>query len=90
MTGILCSRDVWAAGQLLNRFSSDTAIIDDALPFSANLLFANVAGLLGLALVILYTQPVIAVAFLPLALVYRRAWRPCTLDCCASSNPAHV
>ncbi len=50
--------------------------MDDALPFSANLLFANVAGLLGLALVILYTQPVIAIAFLPLALVYRRALRP--------------
>ena len=61
------------AGRLLNRFSSDAAIVDDALPFSANLLFANVAGLLGLALVILYTQPIIAIAFLPLAVVYRQA-----------------
>ena len=52
--------------------------MDDALPFSANLLFANVAGLLGLALVILYTQPVIAIAFLPLALVYRHALHPCS------------
>jgi len=68
--------------------------VDDALPFSANLLFANVAGLLGLALVILYTQPVIAIAFLPLALVYRRALHSCSAELpihsCARSLPVAV
>ncbi len=76
------------AGRLLNRFSSDAAIVDDALPFSANLLFANVAGLLGLAMVILYTQPVIAIAILPLAVVYRQAelMQSCPCRTCPPSS----
>ena len=39
--------DITSAGRVLNRFSSDTATVDDALPFIMNILFANMFGLAG-------------------------------------------
>lgn len=34
-------------GRILNRFSSDTNTVDDALPFDLNILLAQVAAVLG-------------------------------------------
>lgn len=40
--------DVTPVGRILNRFSSDTNIIDDSLPFVLNILLAQLAGLIGM------------------------------------------
>ncbi|KAK9825002.1 hypothetical protein WJX81_008465 [Elliptochloris bilobata] len=63
--------DATPAGRVLNRFSSDAAVADDALPFILNILLANLAALLGVAVVLAFGQPLLAAAFLPLALLYR-------------------
>ena len=53
------------------RFSSDTATADDSLPFIMNILLANVFGLTGVLVVLCFTQPLLLVAMLPLAGIYR-------------------
>lgn len=58
-------------GRILNRFSSDTATADDSLPFILNILLAVLFSMLGVVLVLTYSQPLLAMAFIPLALVYR-------------------
>ena len=57
-------------GRILNRFSSDTATADDSLPFIANLLLANLAALVGILAVLGYSQPLLLLLSLPLAVVY--------------------
>lgn len=34
-------------GRILNRFSSDTSVVDDALPFDLNILLAQFAAVIG-------------------------------------------
>jgi ATP-binding cassette, subfamily C (CFTR/MRP), member 10 len=63
--------DATPSGRLLNRFSSDTAAADDSLPFILNIALANAAALVGIIVVLCYAQPLVAVAFLPLMLLYR-------------------
>lgn len=58
-------------GRILNRFSSDTAIADDSLPFIANIFLAQAFGLAGVIAVLCFTQPYIILALFPLVLVYR-------------------
>lgn len=65
--------DATPPGRVLNRFSSDTAIADDSLPFIMNILLANAAALVGVAVVLCYSQPLTAIAFLPLMMLYRYA-----------------
>ena len=55
-----------ACGRILNRFSSDTAIADDSLPFISNILLAQAFGLAGVAVVLSVTQPVMLLCFLPI------------------------
>jgi hypothetical protein len=45
--------------------------VDDSLPFILNILLANAVSLAGLLAVLLYSQPLLALVLLPLALVYR-------------------
>ncbi|KAF8063051.1 ABCC13 [Scenedesmus sp. PABB004] len=59
-------------GRVLNRFSSDTAIVDDSLPFTLNILLANAVSLAGLLCVLLLGQPLLGLLLLPLAVAYRR------------------
>ncbi|EIE19385.1 P-loop containing nucleoside triphosphate hydrolase protein [Coccomyxa subellipsoidea C-169] len=59
------------AGRTLNRFSSDTATADDSLPFILNILLAVLFSMLGVVAVLTYSQPLLAAAFIPLALIYR-------------------
>lgn len=59
------------AGRILNRFSSDTATADDSLPFILNILLAVLFSMLGTLGVLTYSQPLLAAAFIPLALIYR-------------------
>ncbi|BDA43676.1 probable multidrug resistance-associated protein 7 [Coccomyxa sp. Obi] len=58
-------------GRILNRFSSDTATADDSLPFILNILLAVLFSMLGVVAVLTYSQPLLAMAFIPLALIYR-------------------
>lgn len=58
-------------GRILNRFSSDTATADDSLPFILNILLAVLFSMLGVVAVLTYSQPLLAAAFIPLAIVYR-------------------
>jgi ATP-binding cassette subfamily C (CFTR/MRP) protein 10 len=67
------------AGRILNRFSSDTATADDSLPFILNILLAVLFSMLGVVAVLTYTQPLLAAAFIPLALIYR--WLQVCLAC---------
>ncbi|GAB4816583.1 hypothetical protein N2152v2_003629 [Parachlorella kessleri] len=63
--------DATPGGRVLNRFSSDTATVDDSLPFMLNILLANIASLTGVAAVLLLTQPMVLALLLPLGIVYR-------------------
>jgi ATP-binding cassette, subfamily C (CFTR/MRP), member 10 len=60
------------SGRIINRFSSDTAAADDALPFIANIFLAQVFGLVGMAAVLVFTQPYLVFACLPIVLIYSR------------------
>jgi ABC transporter transmembrane region len=59
------------AGRILNRFSSDVSTADDALPFTLNIFLAALANLVGLLLVIGFSQPWILLGFIPLGIMYR-------------------
>lgn len=54
----------------MNRFSSDVAIADDSLPFIANILLANAVSLLGVVIVLAYSQPLLLLLLIPLDLIY--------------------
>jgi ATP-binding cassette subfamily C (CFTR/MRP) protein 10 len=56
---------------LPHRFSSDTFIVDDSLPFILNILLANAVSLAGLLAVLLYSQPLLGLILLPLGVMYR-------------------
>lgn len=58
------------AGRILNRFSSDTSTADDSLPFIANILLANIVSLLGILVILAYSQPLLLLVFIPLYLGY--------------------
>ena len=62
--------DAVSAGRVLNRFASDTATADDSLPFILNLAAANAFALGGVAVVLAYSQPLVAAVFIPIALFY--------------------
>ncbi|XP_071359815.1 ATP-binding cassette sub-family C member 10 isoform X2 [Trachinotus anak] len=64
--------DTTPLGRVLNRFSSDLYSVDDSLPFILNILLANIFGLLGMLVVILYGLPWVLLPLLPLALLYHR------------------
>jgi hypothetical protein len=61
----------------LCRFSSDTSMVDDSLPFILNILLANAVSLAGLLAVVLLGQPLLAALLLPLGIAYR-----CAMCCC--------
>uniref|UniRef100_A0A3Q3IQJ7 ATP-binding cassette sub-family C member 10 n=1 Tax=Monopterus albus TaxID=43700 RepID=A0A3Q3IQJ7_MONAL len=67
--------DTTPLGRILNRFSSDLYSVDDNLPFTLNILLANVFGLLGMLVVISYGLPWVLLPLLPLALLYHRTQR---------------
>ena len=46
-------------------------LADDSLPFILNIFLANAAAMLGVVVVLLICQPLLAVCFLPVALVYK-------------------
>lgn len=58
------------AGRILNRFSSDTVLADDSLPFILNIFLANAAAILGVTTVLLICQPLLLVLYLPVAVLY--------------------
>ena len=75
--------DVTPLGQILNRFSSDLATVDDSLPFILNIFLANLFGVLGPLLVTVYALPWICLILLPLAFIYvniQARYRPASRD----------
>ncbi|DBA85738.1 TPA: hypothetical protein ACH3X1_005304 [Trebouxia sp. C0004] len=58
-------------GRVLNRFSSDIATADDALPFTLNILLANIFGLVGTVLVLCLSEPYLLLALIPLVILYK-------------------
>ena len=75
--------DVTPLGQILNRFSSDLATVDDSLPFILNIFLANLFGVLGPLLVTVYALPWICLILLPLTFIYvniQSRYRPASRD----------
>ncbi|XP_017229484.1 ABC transporter C family member 13 isoform X1 [Daucus carota subsp. sativus] len=64
--------DQTPTGRILNRLSSDLYTIDDSLPFILNILLANFVGLLGIAIVLSYTQVMFLLLLLPFWYVYNK------------------
>ncbi|CAK9830297.1 ATP-binding cassette sub-family C member 10 [Anthophora retusa] len=62
--------DIQPFGRILNRFSSDTYTIDDSLPFIANILFAQLFGLIATVIVTAYGLPWILLVLAPLIPIY--------------------
>lgn len=62
--------DTTPVGRIVNRFSSDQYAIDDSLPFIANILLANLIGLLGTLVVICYSTPLASLTYIPLGIIY--------------------
>nr|QST14991.1 ABCC10 protein [Diaphanosoma celebensis] len=62
--------DCTPLGRILNRFSSDTHAVDDALPFILNILLAQVFGTLGTIIVTCVGIPWILLLLLPLGFIY--------------------
>ncbi|KAG0475640.1 hypothetical protein HPP92_015326 [Vanilla planifolia] len=60
------------SGRILNRFSSDLYMIDDSLPFILNILLANLLGLLGIAVVLLYAQILVLLIIFPFWYIYSK------------------
>lgn len=63
--------DLNPSGRILNRFSSDTAIADDSLPFISNIFLAQLFGSAGVCLVLCFTQPYLILALCPIIVAYR-------------------
>jgi ATP-binding cassette, subfamily C (CFTR/MRP), member 10 len=58
-------------GQIMNRFNSDTATVDDSLPFIFNIFLANAAGLLGtIAILMFCAQSTILLLIVLLPILY--------------------
>ena len=75
--------DTTPAGQILNRFSSDLATVDDSLPFILNIFLANLLGVAGPLVVTVYALPWVCLVLLPLALIYiniQARYRPASRD----------
>ncbi|KOC61936.1 Multidrug resistance-associated protein 7 [Habropoda laboriosa] len=62
--------DIQPFGRILNRFSSDTYTVDDSLPFIANILFAQLFGLVATVIVTAYGLPWILLVLAPLIPIY--------------------
>ncbi|OAD58395.1 Multidrug resistance-associated protein 7 [Eufriesea mexicana] len=62
--------DIQPLGRILNRFSSDTYTVDDSLPFIANILLAQLFGLVATIIVIAYGLPWILLVLAPLIPIY--------------------
>ncbi|XP_017878786.1 multidrug resistance-associated protein 7 [Ceratina calcarata] len=62
--------DIQSFGRILNRFSSDTYTIDDSLPFIANILFAQLFGLIATVIITTYGLPWILLVLAPLVPFY--------------------
>ncbi|XP_065007832.1 ABC transporter C family member 13 isoform X1 [Musa acuminata AAA Group] len=60
------------SGRILNRLSSDLYAIDDSLPFILNILLANFFSLLGIAVVLSYSQIIFLLLLVPLSYIYRK------------------
>ena len=75
--------DTTPAGQILNRFSSDLATVDDSLPFILNIFLANLLGVAGPLVVTVYALPWVCLVLVPLALIYvniQARYRPASRD----------
>ncbi|EZA61102.1 hypothetical protein DMN91_004524 [Ooceraea biroi] len=62
--------DTQPLGRIINRFSSDVYTIDDSLPFIANILLANLFGLIASVIVTAYGLPWIFLVLAPLVPIY--------------------
>ncbi|XP_032672438.1 multidrug resistance-associated protein 7 isoform X2 [Odontomachus brunneus] len=62
--------DIQPLGRIVNRFSSDTYTVDDSLPFIANILLANLFGLIATIIVTAYGLPWIFLVLAPLVPIY--------------------
>ncbi|XP_011138357.1 multidrug resistance-associated protein 7 isoform X2 [Harpegnathos saltator] len=62
--------DIQPLGRIINRFSSDTYTVDDSLPFIANILLANLFGLIATIIVTAYGLPWIFLILAPLVPIY--------------------
>ena len=62
--------DVTPLGRIMNRFSTDVYTADDSLPFTLNILLAQIFLLLGTIVVVCFSMPWIILLVVPLSIIY--------------------
>ena len=62
--------DTTPSGRIINRFSSDVAVVDNNLPQTFRMMMAQILSVFGTLIVISYSTPIFLVVVLPLGLLY--------------------
>ena len=62
--------DTTPSGRIVNRFSSDVAVVDNNLPQTFRMMMAQILNVFGTLFVISYSTPIFLVVILPLGLLY--------------------
>lgn len=62
--------DTTPSGRIVNRFSSDVAVVDNTLPATLRMVMLQVFGVIGTLIIISYSTPIFLSVVVPLGFLY--------------------